>query len=76
MCRAAFLGRSVRESGGMVPHCLIVAACLLLRVPTGEQAARAARKGLWGDANPVLPWERRKREILRRGAKKGVGVGR
>jgi hypothetical protein len=46
MCRAAFLGQSVRESGGMVRRSLIVAACLLLRVPTGEQAARAARKDL------------------------------
>ena len=60
MCRVAFLGRSVRESGGMVRRSLIIAACLLLRVPTGEQAARTARKGLWVDAHPVPPWEWRK----------------
>ena len=39
-----------------------------------EQAAKTARKGLWGDANPVPPWEWRKGEKERRAAKKGAGV--
>ena len=41
-----------------------------------EQAAKTARKGLWGDANPVPPWEWRKSEKERRAAKKGARVGR
>jgi endonuclease YncB( thermonuclease family) len=41
-----------------------------------EQAAKAARKGLWGDANPVPPWEWRMSAKERRAAKKGAGVGR
>ena len=40
-----------------------------------EPAARAARKGVWGDANPVPHWEWRKGEKERRAAKKGVGDG-
>ena len=35
-----------------------------------EQAAKTARKGLWGDANPVPPWEWRKSEKERRSASK------
>lgn len=34
-----------------------------------EQAARAARKGLWADANPVAPWEWRKSENERMAAR-------
>jgi endonuclease YncB( thermonuclease family) len=41
-----------------------------------EQAAKAARKGLWADASPVPPWEWRKSEKERRAAKKGARVGR
>jgi endonuclease YncB( thermonuclease family) len=29
-----------------------------------EDAARTARKGLWGDPTPVPPWEYRKRSVL------------
>jgi endonuclease YncB( thermonuclease family) len=39
-----------------------------------EQAAKAPRKGLWTDANPVLPWEWRKSEKEQRAAKKGDGA--
>ena len=39
-----------------------------------EQAAKTARKGLWGDASPVPPWEWRKSEKERRAAKKGARV--
>ena len=39
-----------------------------------EQAARAARKGLWGDVNPVPPWDWRKGEKERRAVKR-VGAG-
>ena len=41
-----------------------------------EQAARAARKGLWADAHPVPPWEWRKSEKERKAANKDAGVGR
>ena len=41
-----------------------------------EQAARMGRKGLWADPKPVPPWEWRKGEKERKGAKKDVGVGR
>ena len=41
-----------------------------------EQAAKAARKGLWADEKPGPPWEWRKGEKERKAAKKGVGVGR
>jgi micrococcal nuclease len=34
-----------------------------------EQAARAARKGLWADAHPVAPWDWRKGEKERRAAR-------
>ena len=40
-----------------------------------EQAAKTARKGLWGDANPVPPWEWRKSEKERRAAKKAAASG-
>ncbi len=39
-----------------------------------EQAARAARKGLWADAHPVPPWEWRKSEKERKGSKRVAGV--
>ena len=39
-----------------------------------EQAAKKARKGLWGDPKPVPPWEWRKGEKERKGA--GAGVRR
>jgi endonuclease YncB( thermonuclease family) len=41
-----------------------------------DQAAKAARKGLWADAQPMPPWEWRKSEKERKAAKKGAGVGR
>ena len=41
-----------------------------------DQAAKAARKGLWADAQPMPPWEWRKSEKERKAAKKAAGVGR
>ena len=41
-----------------------------------EQAAKAERKGVWADANPLPPWELRKSVKRRKAAMKGVGVGR
>jgi hypothetical protein len=38
-----------------------------------QQAAKTACKGLWGDAHPGPPWEWRKSEKERKGAKDGAG---
>ena len=40
-----------------------------------QEAARAARTGLWGDAAPVAPWEWRSGEQARRRAKASAPAG-
>ena len=40
-----------------------------------QEAARAARTGLWGDAAPVAPWEWRAGEQARRKASRGLPAG-
>jgi micrococcal nuclease len=40
-----------------------------------QEAARAARTGLWGDAAPVAPWEYRAGEQARRKASRGLPAG-
>jgi micrococcal nuclease len=40
-----------------------------------QEAARAARTGLWGDAAPVAPWEWRSQEQARRKAKSRPAAG-
>jgi len=39
------------------------------RLADAEEHARAAKKGLWNDANPIAPWDWRKSEREQRGAK-------
>jgi micrococcal nuclease len=40
-----------------------------------QSTARAARRGLWGDAAPVAPWEWRSQEQARRKASRGLPAG-